>query len=61
MNQLKGWKTVSVNIATLIIVAGGALTGQITDGRTLAIIASVVAIANIMLRILTNTAVFKQN
>ena len=31
LDKLKGYKTLIVNVLTLVIVVGGALTGQITD------------------------------
>lgn len=53
----KGWRTVAVNIITLVVVCLGALTGQITDPNTLRYIAIALAIGNTVLRFLTDTPV----
>lgn len=58
---LKGYRSLILNFATLVVIAGGALTGQVTDGQTVAIIGSVVAVANLVLRLLTDTAAGKSS
>lgn len=52
--SLKGYRTIILSVASLIIFAGGQLTGIVTDGQTLAIIGSVVAIATMVLRYFTD-------
>lgn len=59
LDKLKGYKTLIVNVLTLVIVVGGALTGQITDPTTLRYIAIVLAGANVVLRFVTDSPVFK--
>lgn len=53
MNALKGWRTLAVNIATLVVLLGGALTGTIEDADTLRYIAIGLTVANVVLRWLT--------
>ena len=60
MNALKGYRTLLFNLLSFIIVAGGMLTGTVTDPVTLRWIAIVVILANAGLRILTTGPVGKQ-
>ncbi|MBA2708326.1 MAG: hypothetical protein H0U59_11050 [Gemmatimonadaceae bacterium] len=57
MQTLTGYKTLTVNILTLLIVLLGGLTGQITDPTTLRYIAIGLTVANVILRFLTRTPV----
>lgn len=59
LDKLKGYKTLIVNVLTLVIVVGGALTGQITDANTLRYIAIGLTVANTILRFITTTPVGK--
>ena len=60
MNALKGYRTLLLNFVTFIVLAGGALTGQVENPETLRIIAIVVTLANVGLRMLTTGPVGKQ-
>ena len=51
----KGYRTRIVNLASLIVLVGGALTGTVENPETLRIIAVAVTVANLILRELTNT------
>lgn len=53
MEFAKGFRTLIFNIATLVIVLGGAATGQIENPETLRYIAIAVTAANVILRFLT--------
>ncbi len=53
LNSLRGWKTLLFNIATLVVLLGGALTGQIENADTLRYIAIGLTVANVILRWLT--------
>jgi len=57
MTFLAGYKTLALNIATFIILLGGAFSGTITDTLTLQIIAIAMTVANVVLRFLTSTPV----
>ena len=53
MNRLKGYRTIVLNVLTFVVVAGGALTGQIENPETLRWIAILVTLANVGMRMLT--------
>ena len=53
MNRLKGYRTIILNVLTFVVVAGGALTGQIENPETLRWIAILVTLANVGMRMLT--------
>lgn len=55
----RGYRTVAVNVITLVILCLGGLTGQITDAETLRYIAIGLTVLNVILRYLTNTPVGK--
>ena len=57
MDRAKGWKTLVFNIVTLVVTITGALTGTITDPDTLRAIIFVQGAANLILRLLTDSAV----
>lgn len=59
MNKFKGWKTLVTN-GVALLVAIGAMTGVvIPESEQAAAIAGIFAVANIILRFMTNTAVGK--
>ena len=60
MNALKGWRTLIFNVATLVVVIGGAASGQIENPETLRYIVIAVGIANLVLRKLTTGPVGSQ-
>lgn len=57
MVKLQGYKTIIFNIATIVILLGGALTGTITDPTTLRVMAVAMAVANVALRFVTTSPV----
>ena len=59
MNKLAGYKTLAINILTLLVLVLTSLTGTITDAGTLQIIIGALAVLNIILRFLTNSPVGK--
>ena len=50
----KGYRTLAINILSLLVVVLGGLTGQITDPVTLRYIAMALAAVNLVLRWLTD-------
>ena len=58
-DAFRGFRTVAINLITLVILALTGLTGQITDADTLRYIAIGLTIANVGLRFLTTTPVGK--
>ena len=50
----KGFRTLFVNILSLLVLVLGGLTGQITDPETLRYIAVALAVVNVVLRFLTD-------
>ena len=59
MNKFKGWRTVIINGATLVIMLGALATGNITDPTVLRWITIGVASANVIMRWVTTTSVGK--
>lgn len=59
MNILKGWRTIIINGATLVVVIAGALSGTIDDPSVLQWLLIAVAVANGLMRWATTTAVGK--
>ncbi len=59
MSKLKGWKTLTINVAVFVVMLGGALTGQITDPDTIRIVALATTVANVVMRFFTDTGVGK--
>lgn len=59
LDNLKGYRTLIFNVASLVVLIGTYLTGSVTDGETLRIIAIVVSGANMLLRMMTDTPVGK--
>lgn len=57
MDIFKGWRTVVLNAAILIAAVAATLTGQITDPDILKIVIIVQSVANVVLRVLTDTKV----
>jgi len=53
VNRLKGYRTLILNVLTFVVVAGGAMTGQVENPETLRWIAILVTIANVGMRMLT--------
>lgn len=50
----KGFRTLFVNILSLLVLVLGGLTGQITDPETLRYIAVALAVVNVVLRFLAD-------
>ena len=59
MQKLAGYKTLTINILTLLVLVLTSLTGTITDPGTLQIIIGALAVLNVILRFLTNSPVGK--
>lgn len=59
MNRFKGMRTIILNGAIFVTMLGAALSGQITDAGTLQAIVIVTAVANVVIRFFTDTAVGK--
>lgn len=57
MSKLKGYRTLIINGLTAVATIGALLTGQVSDPETLKAIILVVAVANAVLRFLTDTPV----
>lgn len=55
----RGYRTIVVNVITLVVLCLTGLTGQITDPETLRYIAIGLTVLNVVLRYLTNTPVGK--
>lgn len=55
--DIRGYRTVAINVVTLVVLVATALTGQITDPVTLRYIAGGLAVGNVILRFLTTTPV----
>lgn len=53
MLQLKGYRTVAINVAFFVLLLGSALIGEINDPAVLRGIAIVMAVANVVLRFAT--------
>lgn len=60
MTKFKGWRTLAINIAVFVVMLGAALSGQITDPAILRGIVMATAVANVVIRFFTDTAVGKQ-
>jgi hypothetical protein len=50
----KGYRTLAINILSLLVLVLGGLTGQITDPNTLRYFAIALTVANVVLRWLTD-------
>lgn len=59
MNKFKGWKTLSINVAVFVVMLGAGVSGQITDPAILRGIVMATAVANVVIRFFTTTAVGK--
>lgn len=59
MKALKGWRTLIINGATLVVVIAGALSGTIDDPAILQWMLIATAVANGLMRWATTTAVGK--
>lgn len=59
MNKLKGWRTIIINGATLVVVIAGALSGTIDDPAILQWMLIATAVSNALMRWVTTTAVGK--
>ena len=59
MQKFAGYKTITVNVLTLLVLLLTSLTGTITDTGTLQIIVGALAGLNLILRFLTSTPVGK--
>lgn len=57
MKSLVGYRTIAVNVLTLLVAAATLFTGNITDPETLKVALGVIAALNLVLRFLTTTPV----
>ena len=49
----KGWRTISFNVLSLLVVVGGGLTGEIENPETLRLLTLGIIVGNLVLRWLT--------
>lgn len=53
MTNLKGYRTIAINVAFFVLLLGSALIGEINDPAVLRGIAVVMAVANVVMRFAT--------
>lgn len=59
MNKFKGTRTIILNAAVFVVMLGAGVSGQITDPDVLRGIVMATAVANVVIRFFTTTAVGK--